>query len=51
MITYFSPFCIDIQIREPFSVMSFFKSPMGLMIGFMVLVMFVFPKMMEGLGM
>jgi hypothetical protein len=36
------------EIREPFSVMSLVKSPMGLMIGFMVLVMFVFPKMMEG---
>ncbi|KAJ3708085.1 hypothetical protein LUZ61_011790 [Rhynchospora tenuis] len=36
------------EIREPFSIMSIVKSPMGLMIGFMVLVMFVFPRMMDG---
>ncbi|KAJ4758093.1 Er membrane protein complex subunit 7-like protein [Rhynchospora pubera] len=36
------------EIREPFSMLSLVKSPMGLMIGFMVLVMFVFPKMMDG---
>ncbi|KAJ3679149.1 hypothetical protein LUZ60_017160 [Juncus effusus] len=37
------------EIREPFSIMSIVKSPMGLMIGFMVLVVFIFPKMMEGI--
>lgn len=37
------------EIREPFSVMSVVKSPMGLMMGFMVLVMFVMPKLMENM--
>jgi len=30
--------------------MSVVKSPMGLMMGFMVLVMFVMPKLMENMG-
>ncbi|VVB10721.1 unnamed protein product [Arabis nemorensis] len=37
------------EMREPFNVMSIVKSPMGLMVGFMVLVMFVMPKMMENI--
>lgn len=39
------------KVREPFSVMSLLKSPMGLMVGFMVLMVFVMPKMMENIGM
>jgi len=39
-----------LQIREPFSIMSIVKSPMGLMMGFMVLVMFIMPKLMENMG-
>ncbi|URE34845.1 hypothetical protein MUK42_07995 [Musa troglodytarum] len=35
--------------REPFSIMSLMKSPMGLMMGFMLLVMFVMPKLMENI--
>ncbi|KAL9231497.1 hypothetical protein vseg_006722 [Gypsophila vaccaria] len=35
--------------REPFSIMSLVKSPMGLMVGFMVIVVFVMPKMMENM--
>ncbi|KMT18976.1 hypothetical protein BVRB_2g030740 [Beta vulgaris subsp. vulgaris] len=35
--------------REPFSVLSIVKSPMGLMVGFMVLVVFVMPKLMENM--
>ena len=38
------------KVREPFSVMSLLKSPMGLMVGFMVLMVFVMPKMMENIG-
>ncbi|CAK7353770.1 unnamed protein product [Dovyalis caffra] len=37
------------EIREPFNIMSVVKSPMGLMMGFMVLVMFVMPKLMENM--
>ncbi|XP_011036595.1 PREDICTED: ER membrane protein complex subunit 7 homolog [Populus euphratica] len=37
------------EIREPFSIMSVVKSPMGLMMGFMVLVMFIMPKLMENM--
>ncbi|PWZ06614.1 ER membrane protein complex subunit 7 [Zea mays] len=37
------------EVREPFSIMSLLKSPMGLMVGFMVLMVFVMPKMMENL--
>ncbi|KAI9107019.1 hypothetical protein K1719_022547 [Acacia pycnantha] len=37
------------EIREPFSVMSIVKSPMGLMMGFMLLVVFVMPKLMENM--
>eukprot|EP00268_Persea_americana_P012309 TRINITY_DN15185_c0_g2_i1.p1 TRINITY_DN15185_c0_g2~~TRINITY_DN15185_c0_g2_i1.p1 ORF type:complete len:201 (-),score=41.79 TRINITY_DN15185_c0_g2_i1:454-1056(-) len=37
------------EIREPFSVMSLLKSPMGLMLGFMMLVMFVMPKLVDGM--
>ena len=40
-----------LQIREPFSIMSIVKSPMGLMMGFMVIVMFLMPKMVENMGM
>ncbi|XP_075522401.1 ER membrane protein complex subunit 7 homolog [Primulina tabacum] len=35
------------EIREPFSVMSILKSPMGLMVGFMAIVMFVMPKLVD----
>ncbi|XP_073050744.1 ER membrane protein complex subunit 7 homolog [Primulina eburnea] len=35
------------EMREPFSVTSIFKSPMGLMVGFMVIVMFVMPKLVD----
>ena len=38
------------KVREPFSVMSLLKSPMGLMVGFMVLMVFVMPKLMENIG-
>jgi hypothetical protein len=37
------------EIREPFSIMSLLKSPMGLMVGFMVIMVFVMPKMMENI--
>lgn len=37
-------------MREPFSVMSIVKSPMGLMVGFMVVVVFLMPKLMENIG-
>lgn len=37
------------EIREPFSIMSVVKSPMGLMIGFMVFVMFLMPKLVENM--
>ncbi|ONK70366.1 uncharacterized protein A4U43_C05F32980 [Asparagus officinalis] len=37
------------EIREPFSIMSLLKSPMGLMMGFMLLMVFVMPKMMENM--
>lgn len=51
LLTYlFTKYLILLQIREPFSVMSVVKSPMGLMMGFMVLVMFVMPKLMENMG-
>ncbi|KAL7121739.1 hypothetical protein ACP275_01G002200 [Erythranthe tilingii] len=33
--------------REPFNVMSILKSPMGLMMGFMVIVMFLMPKLVD----
>ncbi|RZC53881.1 hypothetical protein C5167_012729 [Papaver somniferum] len=38
------------EIREPFNVMSLLKSPMGLMMGFMVVVVFLMPKLMENMG-
>ncbi|KAL5720956.1 hypothetical protein ACHQM5_013575 [Ranunculus cassubicifolius] len=38
------------EIREPFSVMSLLKSPMGLMMGFMLVVVFLMPKLMENIG-
>ena len=38
------------KVRELFSIMSLLKSPMGLMVGFMVLMVFVMPKMMENIG-
>ncbi|KAJ9702719.1 hypothetical protein PVL29_004446 [Vitis rotundifolia] len=37
------------EIREPFSIMSLVKSPMGLMMGFMVIVMFLMPKLVENM--
>ncbi|OVA05863.1 protein of unknown function DUF2012 [Macleaya cordata] len=37
------------EMREPFSVMSLVKSPMGLMVGFMLLVVFIMPKLMENM--
>ncbi|GAB4836808.1 hypothetical protein Ancab_001721 [Ancistrocladus abbreviatus] len=37
------------EIREPFSIMSVMKSPMGLMVGFMLIVMFLMPKLMENM--
>ncbi|KAF5456761.1 hypothetical protein F2P56_026206 [Juglans regia] len=37
------------EIREPFSLMSVVKSPMGLMMGFMLVVMFLMPKLMENM--
>ncbi|ONK78931.1 uncharacterized protein A4U43_C01F1120 [Asparagus officinalis] len=37
------------ETREPFSVMSLVKSPMGLMVGFMLIVMFVMPKLVENM--
>ncbi len=39
-----------LHIREPFSIMSLVKSPMGLMMGFMLVVMFLMPKLMENMG-
>lgn len=45
-----SHFLVYLQIREPFSVMSLVKSPMGLMMGFMLIVLFVMPKLMENMG-
>ncbi|XP_068642409.1 ER membrane protein complex subunit 7 homolog [Aristolochia californica] len=35
--------------REPFSLMSLLKSPMGLMMGFMLIVVFLMPKLMENM--
>ncbi|XP_022845186.1 ER membrane protein complex subunit 7 homolog [Olea europaea var. sylvestris] len=35
------------EIREPFSVMSIVKSPMGLMVGFMAIVVFLMPKLVD----
>lgn len=35
--------------REPFSLMGLLKSPMGLMVGFMVVAVFVLPKLMENI--
>ncbi|KAL8090036.1 ER membrane protein complex subunit 7 homolog [Apium graveolens] len=37
------------EIREPFNVMSLVKSPMGLMVGFMLIVMFLMPKLVENM--
>ncbi|KAK9079505.1 hypothetical protein SSX86_001177 [Deinandra increscens subsp. villosa] len=37
------------EIREPFNIMSIVKSPMGLMIGFMVIVVFLMPKLVENM--
>ncbi|KAL1301100.1 hypothetical protein HN51_045731 [Arachis hypogaea] len=37
------------EIREPFSIMSIVKSPMGLMVGFMLIVVFLMPKLMENM--
>ncbi len=39
------------QKREPFSAMGLLKSPMGLMIGFMVVCVFLLPKLMDQIGM
>ncbi|XP_068637740.1 ER membrane protein complex subunit 7 homolog [Aristolochia californica] len=35
--------------REPFSPMALLKSPMGLMMGFMLIVVFLMPKLMENM--
>lgn len=43
-------FFFMLQIREPFSIMSIVKSPMGLMVGFMLIVVFLMPKLMENMG-
>ncbi|ESQ46672.1 hypothetical protein EUTSA_v10000323mg [Eutrema salsugineum] len=37
------------EVREPFSILSIVKSPMGLMVGFMVVVVFLMPKLMENI--
>ncbi|GMP94480.1 hypothetical protein CsSME_00043930 [Camellia sinensis var. sinensis] len=37
------------EMREPFSIMSVVKSPMGLMMGFMVIVVFLMPKLVENM--
>ncbi|OWM63789.1 hypothetical protein CDL15_Pgr006051 [Punica granatum] len=37
------------EIREPFSIMSVVKSPMGLMMGFMLIVVFLMPKLVENM--
>uniref|UniRef100_A0A2P2K1Z2 ER membrane protein complex subunit 7 homolog isoform X2 n=1 Tax=Rhizophora mucronata TaxID=61149 RepID=A0A2P2K1Z2_RHIMU len=37
------------EIREPFSIMNVVKSPMGLMVGFMLVVVFLMPKLMENM--
>lgn len=42
--------CTCLQLREPFNVMAILKSPMGLMVGFMVVVVFLMPKLMENIG-
>lgn len=47
---YVSVILVFLQIREPFNVMALVKSPMGLMVGFMVVVMFLMPKLVENMG-
>ncbi|KAL8130007.1 hypothetical protein V2J09_019162 [Rumex salicifolius] len=37
------------EIREPFNILSLVKSPMGLMVGFMLIVVFLMPKLMENM--
>ncbi|GLT43661.1 hypothetical protein SLA2020_175970 [Shorea laevis] len=37
------------EIREPFSIVSVVKSPMGLMMGFMLVVVFLMPKLVENM--
>lgn len=37
------------EIREPFSLLGLLKSPMGLMIGFMVICVFLLPKLMDSI--
>ncbi|KAF6152832.1 hypothetical protein GIB67_025850 [Kingdonia uniflora] len=37
-------------IKEPFSILSLVKSPMGLMMCFMVVVVFLMPKLVENIG-
>uniref|UniRef100_A0A1D1XHR1 UPF0480 protein At4g32130 n=1 Tax=Anthurium amnicola TaxID=1678845 RepID=A0A1D1XHR1_9ARAE len=37
------------EVREPFSIMSLLKSPMGLMLGFMLIVIFLMPKLVENM--
>lgn len=37
------------EIREPFSVWSLLKSPMGMMVGFMLVVMVILPRLMDGI--
>lgn len=48
MLLIFLILCL--QIREPFSIWSVVKSPMGLMLGFTLLVIFVMPKLMDNIG-
>ncbi|KAI4982423.1 hypothetical protein ZWY2020_022915 [Hordeum vulgare] len=38
------------EMREPFNILSLLKSPMGMMVGFMVVMVFVMPKMMENIA-
>ncbi|XP_072963631.1 ER membrane protein complex subunit 7 homolog [Typha angustifolia] len=37
------------EVRQPFSVMSLLKSPMGMMVGFMLVMVFLMPKLMENI--
>jgi hypothetical protein len=37
------------EIREPFNIMNIVKSPMGLMVGFMLVAVFLMPKLVENM--
>lgn len=39
-----------LQLKEPVTIMSLVKSPIGMMFGFMLFVMFVMPKLAENVG-